>query len=188
MNDVFQLCDHFGIRDEKMRNKFARISKVMELPKGYQLFSVGDFVDNVYVIIDGVVRGYSVTPKGVDITDCLAHEYGQIFVATPTATEQNALMNAETLTPCRLLVFPYELIASSIQTSNEMFTTYNQHIYLEYTRSMKHKNIIQSCVAKERYQWFLKEYPGLIDKIPHSYIASFLSVTPVTLSRIRHGK
>ncbi len=188
MNDVIRLCDYFGIKDKEIRTKFAEISKIIDLPKGYKIFSVGDYVDKVYVIIEGAVRGYNITSKGIDVTDRLAYEYGQIFVATPTATEQNALVNAETLTSCRLLVFPYELIASNIQTSNEMFTLYNHHIYRDYTSSMKHKNVIQSCTAREKYEWFLKEYPGLIDRIPHAYIASFLSITPVTLSRIRHEK
>lgn len=39
--------------------------------------------------------------------------------------------------------------------------------------------------AMERYRWFLDEYPGLIDRAPHRHIASFLNVTPVTLSRLR---
>ena len=35
------------------------------------------------------------------------------------------------------------------------------------------------------YQWFLEKYPGLIDQIHHRSIASFLGMTPVTLSRQR---
>lgn len=37
--------------------------------------------------------------------------------------------------------------------------------------------------AQERYEWFLERYPGL-----NYDIASFLNITPVTLSRIRHDK
>ena len=36
-----------------------------------------------------------------------------------------------------------------------------------------------------RYQWFLKKYPGLIDEVSNKHIASFLGMTPVTLSRLR---
>ena len=39
--------------------------------------------------------------------------------------------------------------------------------------------------AQERYEWFLKKYPGVIDLISHKYIASFLGMNPVTLSRLR---
>ena len=41
--------------------------------------------------------------------------------------------------------------------------------------------------ATERFKWFCKEYPGMIDMVNNRYIASFLGITPVTLSRLRHG-
>ena len=45
--------------------------------------------------------------------------------------------------------------------------------------------ILYRTTAMERYEWFLNYYPGLIDVVPHKYIASFLDMTPVTLSRLR---
>lgn len=39
--------------------------------------------------------------------------------------------------------------------------------------------------AKERYNWFLREYKDLIDRVSHRHVASFLNMTPVTLSRLR---
>ena len=36
-----------------------------------------------------------------------------------------------------------------------------------------------------RYRRFLKEFPGLADRIPQYHIASYLGVTDVALSRIR---
>ena len=38
----------------------------------------------------------------------------------------------------------------------------------------------------QRYQWFLENYPGLIHTLNNKHIASFLGMTPVTLSRLRH--
>ena len=36
-----------------------------------------------------------------------------------------------------------------------------------------------------RYKWFLDKYPGLDGKISSKYIASFINITPVSLSRLR---
>ena len=41
--------------------------------------------------------------------------------------------------------------------------------------------------AMERYQWFLQTYPALADRVSNKYIASFLGLTPVTLSRLRRA-
>lgn len=42
--------------------------------------------------------------------------------------------------------------------------------------------------ARERYEWFLKKYPGLIDIVRHVHIASLLDIASVTLSRVRHSE
>lgn len=48
-----------------------------------------------------------------------------------------------------------------------------------------HKEAIQRLDYLGRYKWFLQNYPGVIDRMPHYQIASFLSMSPVTMSRIR---
>jgi len=48
--------------------------------------------------------------------------------------------------------------------------------------------ILQSQSAQDRYEYFLKEYPELIQSVPLYYIASFLGMSPETLSRIRKAK
>lgn len=45
--------------------------------------------------------------------------------------------------------------------------------------------MLYKYTAKERYEWFLEKYPGLIDQITNKYIASFLRMSPVTLSRLK---
>lgn len=44
---------------------------------------------------------------------------------------------------------------------------------------------LQFCTAKERYQELLHAFPSLPQRVPQHYIASFLGITPETLSRIR---
>ena len=38
---------------------------------------------------------------------------------------------------------------------------------------------------QQRYEELLKEYPDIIQRVPQHYIASYLGITPVSLSRIR---
>ncbi|HRV32669.1 MAG TPA: Crp/Fnr family transcriptional regulator, partial [Candidatus Paceibacterota bacterium] len=41
---------------------------------------------------------------------------------------------------------------------------------------------------KERYEDLVKNYPDIIKRVPQHYIASYLGITPVSLSRIRNKK
>jgi CRP-like cAMP-binding protein len=47
---------------------------------------------------------------------------------------------------------------------------------------------IQFETAQQRYDRLLKTSPQIIQRVPVSYIASFLGITPETLSRIRSAK
>ena len=45
-----------------------------------------------------------------------------------------------------------------------------------------------SSDATVRYESFLKQYPDLANRIPNTYIASFLGITPEFLSKIRNKR
>lgn len=41
---------------------------------------------------------------------------------------------------------------------------------------------------QQRYEELLKKYPNIIQRVPQHYIASYLGITPVSLSRIRNRR
>lgn len=51
-------------------------------------------------------------------------------------------------------------------------------------KEMKERLLLMNT-AEERYLQFLKEFPGLEKRVPQYHIASYLGITPVSLSRIR---
>ena len=79
-------------------------------------------------------------------------------------------------------------ISNVIELQNkymEVTKLYNQLLIKALNEHWKLKQILNSYTAVQRYQWFLDEYPRLIGKVSNKYIASFLGMTPVTLSRLR---
>lgn len=65
---------------------------------------------------------------------------------------------------------------------------YVQFLSRALRRHWESKMILSQYSAKDRYRWFLGKYPGVIDMVNHHYVASFLGMTPVTLSRIRSAE
>jgi CRP-like cAMP-binding protein len=59
---------------------------------------------------------------------------------------------------------------------------------MNYIRIEKRSICLQTLTARERYDELLKEMPGLIDRVPLQYIASYLGMSPETFSRIRSKK
>ena len=58
---------------------------------------------------------------------------------------------------------------------------------LQKAVAAKNQRIVSSLseTAEERYNAFLRKYPSLIQRIPQHMIASYLGISPETLSRIR---
>lgn len=67
----------------------------------------------------------------------------------------------------------------AMQKLGRLMAEYNYILAIERIYSLQHKS------AAERYNNLLQIYPQLINHIPHHYIASYLSITPESLSRIR---
>ena len=67
----------------------------------------------------------------------------------------------------------------------ELLRIYNMLLTnaLRYHWSMK--ALMYQYSAMERYQWFLKYYPGLIERVSGKHVASLLGMTSVTLSRLK---
>ena len=59
----------------------------------------------------------------------------------------------------------------------ERFSFY-QHLFLSRIKN----------TPQQRYEELLKEYPNIIQRVPQHYIASYLGITPVSLSRIRNRR
>ncbi|HYV53640.1 MAG TPA: Crp/Fnr family transcriptional regulator [Chitinophagaceae bacterium] len=78
---------------------------------------------------------------------------------------------------------------SSIQKLNKYIPESAAHYQAALQKSMEAKTqrIISSlsATAEERYNDFLKKYPSLLQRVPQHMIASYLGISPETLSRIR---
>lgn len=55
----------------------------------------------------------------------------------------------------------------------------------ELNRKVRREWALAVLPAAERLAWFRADFPGCEDLFPHRHIASFLGITPVTLSRVR---
>ena len=152
------------------------------------LIRAGDQVDNFYFIVSGLVRFFYSTRDGKEFNKHFAMENGF------AGSFQSFLLDV----PCPFFVQALEatqvLVLPDRQTQ-EAF--YQRHPCWERLsrKNAEHLVFIKEAREKEllldslevRYRRFLKEFPGLAERIPQYHIASFLGVTDVALSRIRRN-
>lgn len=179
-----------GIKKQEILMELARMASVESLKKGELVMESGIPQGNLYFLIRGILRGFFVDVKGKDVTECFVFRYGQVALGAYRLDEApNVSIIAET--DAQVMKIPKQRIEELIQIYKELLQIYNEFLI----REMKEHQIIKHAVymfnARERYNWFLSQYENLIDQVSHKHIASFLNMTPVTLSRMRkeiHGK
>ena len=83
------------------------------------------------------------------------------------------------------LTIPIPEIQRLLERYSELQRLYNQLLIASFSMHWEIKLTLCRDTAMQKYQWFLQKYPGLVDQISNKYIASFLGMTPVTLSKLR---
>ena len=176
----------FKIQDNKLISKLLSITKVEICKRGKIIVRENEIQTNISFLIEGVARGYYAGLNGQEITDCLQFRCGQSLMAALSLV-QPSYMTMELLTESTILQFPMSELGELMHYP-EVIEVYNRLLQESMVNHWVTKNILCQYTAMERYEWFLKEYPGLVDKIHNKYIASFLGMTPVTLSRLRRKR
>lgn len=176
----------FHLKDENLIQEIVNATEIRHLKKGEFVVRIGEVQNDVYFLETGIARGYFLDVNGKDVTDCFgfrcgtaAVSFGQLEVDVPSS------MTIEMLEDGRFFCVPISIVIRLQKNYEEAMTLYNQLLIAAMKAHWELKRVLNSCTAVQRYQWFLDEYPGLIGKVSNKYIASFLGITPVTLSRLR---
>lgn len=169
--------------DDSTLDRLMHCARSLQLSKGEILLEAGEMPESVPILEEGILRGCLVN-GGRDVTDCFFYKYGSVMTGRSTL-DKPSILRIEALTPCRVRLLPVEDVLELMRTDMVMVQAYNRVLSQALDRHWEEKLLLHCCTAMERYQWFLEAYPGLIDQVNNRYIASFLNMTPVTLSRLR---
>lgn len=179
-----RLTEDLYISEEPVLQELLADAKYEYVKKGTLLIEPGEVQTHMPVLIKGVFRGFLLDEDGRDITDCFAVSPGDI-VAGCNVMEGPSLISMEAVTDCQVAMLPMAAVKEKMGRNMEALQLYNRYLMKALQRHWEEKMLMHCCNAMQRYQWFLKMYPGLIDTVCNKHIASFLGMTPVTLSRLR---
>lgn len=138
----------------------------------------------MYVIIRGVVRGYCISGTN-EITLTLwmeNHTFGDVYTYV---TQNPALMSYESLEDLLVLRFNIEKFRELVGNNLELCNLGRLIVERFIIKTEYYKNIFRNSSAAEKFEFFKKNMPGLIYRVKSKYIASYLDITPETLSRLK---
>lgn len=156
---------------------------VQTVAKGEILIREGEKPAYLFFLMQGILRGYFFDSDGREITDCFAFQCGAPVMPS-ISLDKTSYVNIEVLEESKLLRLPMEFTQRMLKQHPELWQVY-QKLSDDSLECHREKLVMYQSSAMERYQWFLRKYPGMDTKIKGKHIASFLNITPVTLSRLR---
>ena len=172
-----------GVENDETAGQLAAISRLETLKKGHWIISMGEKMEVLPILIKGVLRGYMVDENGRDITDCFVFQRGDIIMGC-NELDVASHVHIETITECQVLMIPIADLLPLIGRP-DLLMLYNHQLSQALKRHWQLKMLLYQNDAMARYQWFRHTYAGLEELVSGKHLASFMGMTPVTLSRLR---
>ena len=166
-------------------DEVSPLVRVRRVPVKTTLLRDGEISDNLFIVIEGCLRLFFVKNDGSEYTSQFFFE-GQLVTSLESfATRTPSRQYLETLEPstvCAISAKNVETILGLHEDFRKWYFSYLKDRLIYYTRA--HSSFILDS-PEERYLRLVKEYPFILQRVSQHYIASYLGVTPVSLSRIR---
>jgi len=156
---------------------------IEHLSSGDFFLKSGKLCSKIGKINKGALRGFVYDCDGNEIT---THFYlendmivGSYIPNVPIS------MSIQALDDCEISVADYSEIMSQVNNDREITEIITKE-FQKLNKQLQARLVsLLNLSALKKYELFLNEYPGLLNRIPHYYIAQYLGITPTQLSRVR---
>ncbi|BAB75709.1 Crp/Fnr family transcriptional regulator [Anabaena sp. FACHB-709] len=157
----------------------------LPLTAGEFFIQAGDIPRQIGFVISGILRLYYVNASGTEFTKSFCPEDHFVAAYSALILKQPAQFYIEALEDSLLLVADYDKFTQLC--AEHSCWQIIKHKFLEalYLKKEKREAELLLDDATTRYQKFLAEYPHLDHRVKQYHIASYLGISPVSLSRIR---
>ncbi len=153
--------------------------------KGTTLLSPGDLKSENYFVNQGLLRCFSIDEKGKEHIIQFAPEDWMISDRNSAVFNEASIFYIDAVENTQLLIIPQDFFLGMQKLLPDVLALNVMMLHNSIRVMQKRINMLLSATAQERYLDFIKLYPNLTLRIPQWMIASYLGITPESLSRVR---
>ncbi len=179
-----ELARKYGTLSTTALDRLSQLLVPMRVAKGASIVKSGEVCENIYYIERGLVR-QTYEKNGMTLTEHIAYE-GSIIMCIESLFQQTpSRLSIETIEPSFLYALPFapfqELTHTAYEYCQLLFSILQESLII----SQQKADTLRFETAKERYLRTLHDHPDIIRRTPLHIVASYLQMTPETLSRVR---
>lgn len=188
MTDQHLLFQTLRLRHEFPASEFEKFLPLFHarvLEKNEMLFQEGQVVKTLSFVMQGALRQFQRTPEGIERNIFFAEEGWWGGEMDSFINQVPSTMSMQALEDCELLTLDRE----RWEYATRHFPDYALYQIKNRGRTVAWlKNLLSNMITDtpdEKYRRVLKENPHWVNRFSQYHIASYLGITPETLSRIR---
>nr|WP_315224702.1 Crp/Fnr family transcriptional regulator [uncultured Flavobacterium sp.] len=181
MKDFIEFILQYSNLNKQQIDLITSKGKEIELKKDDYFVEAGKVLKHVGFIVEGILRICYYNNKGEEITKIFIEERHLLYnLKNVPSTEY-----IQAATDCKLLTFSNQDWKEIADTIIDWDTIIQKITNKSLAQKLERVSPLISQDASTRYLEFMEKYPTLVNRIPLSYIASYLGMTKQSLSRIR---
>ncbi|MBP7374124.1 MAG: Crp/Fnr family transcriptional regulator [Prevotella sp.] len=156
----------------------------MKFAKGEMILKDGEICENIYYIDKGLVRQFYFK-NGKEVTEHLGEDRTIFMCIESLFREIPSHLQVEALEPSMVYALPKHRLESVALHNVNIQILYRKILEESLILSQVHADLVRFETAGDRYKKMFKLMPQVVLRAPLVYIASYLQMTPETLSRVR---
>lgn len=168
------------------RRQIEGILVRQDITKGEIILDEGQISHDILLVGKGMVRQFYYK-NGKDVTEHFSYEGCIVMCIESLLKQEPTRLMIEALEDGTVYQLNYNKLMLLAETSWEVNMFYRKILEFSLITSQVKADSWRFETARERYNNLMQAQPEVIKRAPLSHIASYLLMTPETLSRVRSG-
>lgn len=156
----------------------------MKFAKGEMILKEGEVCRNIYHIDRGLVRQFYYKADK-ELTEHIGVDNSIVMCIESLFREEPTKLQMEALEPTVIYALPKQKLEEVALHNVNIQILYRKILEESLILSQVHADLVRFETAQDRYRKMCKLMPQVVLRAPLVYIASYLQMTPETLSRVR---
>ncbi|WP_268225848.1 Crp/Fnr family transcriptional regulator [Sinomicrobium oceani] len=185
MKEFIDFMLQFGNLNQQQIDLITQKAEIIGLSADEYFWEAGKQINYVGFTTKGILRVYYYNNQGEEITRYFIQE--KLLILYGHDIESNYIPSEylQAIENCELVVFSKKNWNEISETIVGWEAIVQKIVAKQQREKLERRSPLIEQDAKTRYLDFMQKFPNLVNRIPLSYIASYLGITQSTLSRVR---